>query len=144
MPHFLPIGTAEDSSAGHSPGQEFPMEDLPFPKKAGVLLTGLFTLGVENESHLVWKTKKNPASGNRFAAGNSVSGYSCVEPLSGTCICFRGMIAKGKGQGQCSSFDKRDRCCSLGNEVPPGEVSRYMETFDFPNPGGKPEGSRQR
>gem|GEM_PF-6331581 len=49
MPHFLPIGTAVDSSAGHSPGQSFPMEDLPFPKKGGVLLTGLFTLGVENE-----------------------------------------------------------------------------------------------
>ena len=92
MPHFLPIGTAEDSSAGQIPGQSFPMEDLPFPKKAGVLLTGLFTLGVENESHLVWKTRKNPAGGNRFAEGNPLSGDSCVEPVSGTWICPRGTI----------------------------------------------------
>ncbi len=103
------------------------MEDLPFPKNAGVLLTGLFTLGVENE--------EKPGRGNRFAEGNPLSGYSCVEPVSGTYVCVGRMIPKGKDQGRCSSVDNRGRCCSLGNEVPPGEVPRYMATFDLPNPG---------
>ena len=53
------------------------MEDLPFPNKAGVLWNHIFTLGMENE-------EKNPAGGNRFAEGNPLSGYSCVEPVSGT------------------------------------------------------------